>query len=190
VRPDPVDGLVLAGGAGRRFGRPKAVVPIGGGTMVERAVALVLARCHGEVVVASHPSIELPILPVRVVDDLPGPRAPMNGLVAGLSALTADDVLVLACDLPAAGPVLDRLLRADGTVVVAVDERGRRQPLCARYRRAEALHAANELLARDELRLAALLDALGAVGDVVEVAAGPGELLNVNSPADLESVIE
>jgi molybdopterin-guanine dinucleotide biosynthesis protein A len=183
VRPALVDGLVLAGGAGRRFGRPKAVEPIGGGTLVERAVALLMGRCSGHVVVASHPAVDLPALPVAVVDDRPGPRAAINGLVAGLAELGAEDVLVLACDLPAVGQVLDRLLAADGDTAVAVDDEGRRQPLCARYRREPTLLAAERLLAADELRLSALLDALGSV---TEVRARPGELTNVNTPADLE----
>lgn len=178
----PVDGLVLAGGAGRRFGRPKATVPIGGGTMVERAVALLMARCDGEVIVASHPSVDLPILPVAVVDDRPGPRAALNGIAAGLAELEADDVVVLACDLPAAGAVLDRLVAIDGNVVVAVDDRGRRQPLCGRYTRVDALRAAEDFLAAGELRLQRWLTALE---PVVEVPARPGELLNVNTPADL-----
>jgi molybdopterin-guanine dinucleotide biosynthesis protein A len=186
VRPALVDGLVLAGGAGRRFGRPKAVVPIGGGTLVERAVALLMGRCSGQVVVACHPAIDLPALPVPVVDDRPGPRAALNGLVAGLAELNADDVLVLACDLPAVGQVLDGLLAAEGDTAIAVDEHGRRQPLCARYRRQPALSAAERLLAGDDLRLSGLVDALGVLGTVVDVPAGPGELVNVNTPADLE----
>ena len=183
MRPALVDGLVLAGGAGRRFGRPKAVEPIGGGTLVERSVALLMARCSGRVVVSCHPSIDLPLLPVDVVDDRPGPRAALNGLVAGLAELTADHVVVLACDLPAVGGVLDRLIDATGDVVVAIDERGRRQPLCARYPRQPTLVAAEGLLAAGELRLSSLLDELG---PVVEVAAGHGELANVNTVADLE----
>ncbi|MCU1461593.1 MAG: molybdopterin-guanine dinucleotide biosynthesis protein [Acidimicrobiales bacterium] len=186
MRPGPIDGLVLAGGAGRRFGRPKAIVPIGGGTLVERAVAQLLSRCSGRVVVASHASIDLPTLPVDVVDDRPGPRAALNGIVAGLAELPSDDVVVLACDLPAVGDILDRLLAADGPVVVAVDELGRRQPLCARYRREPTLRAAERLLADGQLRLSALLDALG---PVVEVVAGPGELANVNTPADLANAL-
>jgi molybdopterin-guanine dinucleotide biosynthesis protein A len=185
MRPGPVDGLVLAGGAGRRFGRPKAVVPIGGGTMVERAVALLLSRCTGEVVVACHPSIDLPMMPAAIVNDRPGPRAALNGIVAGLAELTADDVLLLACDLPAVGPVLDQLLAAGGDHAVAVDESGRRQPLCARYGREAALAAAERLLDAGELRMTGFLDALGAV---VDVRAANGELVNVNTQADLDSL--
>jgi len=168
------DGLVLAGGAGVRFGRPKATVVLDGQTLVERAAAALAARC-GRVVVIGRPEIPLP---VPSVDDRPGPDCPLNALATGLAAVTADEVLVLACDLPAAGPVLDRLVTAPS---VAVGPTGRRQPLCARYPRRAALAAADALLAEGQLRLLPLLDLLSPV----LVAATAAELLNVTTPADL-----
>lgn len=176
--------MVLAGGPGRRFGRPKAGALLGGTTLVERAVAILAARCD-RVVVVSRPGIELPGLPaaVTLVHDRPGPDAPLVALATGLAALEADDVLVLGCDLPLAGPLLDRLLEAPpGTPVVGVDPAGRAQPLCARYPRARALAAADRLLGAGALAAHGLLDAL----DAVRIEAHADELLNVNTPADLE----
>jgi len=43
--PPRVAGLVLAAGAGRRFGMPKALVPYGGSLLVERAYRLVAGLC-------------------------------------------------------------------------------------------------------------------------------------------------
>ncbi len=171
MRPD---GLVLAGGAGRRFGRPKATVVLDGQTLVERAVAALAGRC-GRVVVVGRPEVPLP---VPSVDDRPGPDCPLNALATGLGAVTAEEVLVLACDLPAAAPVLDRLVVASS---VAVDPDGRAQPLCARYARRPALAAAEALLATGELRLLPLLDHLGAT----RVSATAAELLNVTVSTDL-----
>jgi len=52
VRPVPrVAGLVLAAGAGRRYGMPKALVPYEGRLLVERACHLVAAVCDPVVVV-------------------------------------------------------------------------------------------------------------------------------------------
>ena len=168
------DGLVLAGGAGTRFGRPKATVVLDGRTLVERAVDALAARC-GRVVVVGRPDVPLP---VPSVDDRPGPDCPLNALATGLAAVEADEVLVLACDLPWAAPVLDRLVMAPSA---AVDPGGRSQPLCARYARAPALAAADALLASGSLRLMALLAALSPT----LVPATAAELRNVNTPADL-----
>jgi len=170
------DGLVLAGGRGARFGRPKATVVLDGVTLVERAVAALAPHCD-RVLVVGRPDVPLP---VASVDDRPGPDCPLNALATGLAALDADEVLVLACDLPAAGPVLERL---DVATCVAVDPDGRAQPLCARYPRARALAAAEQLLAAGTLRLLPLLDLLMAR----PVPATAAELHNVTVPADLNT---
>jgi len=160
-------------------------VRLGGRTLVERAVAELLPRC-GRVVVASRAGVPLPPLGVPVVIDRPGPDCPMTGLATGLSVLDADDVVVLGCDLPLAGPLLDALLAAPPGAAVAAAEAGRRQPLCARYPRERALAECDRLLAAGELALTGLLDALGA--QVVEDEGGAA-LLNVNTPKDLARAV-
>lgn len=173
-------GLVLAGGSGRRLGRSKATVVVRGRTLVERAVDLLSVRCD-PVVVVSRPEVPLPSLDVAVLLDRDGARGPMNALVTGLAALDADDVVVLACDLPFAGPVLDRLAEAPaGVAVAAID--ARLQPLCARYPRQAALDACQRLMARGVRRMTALLGEL----DAGTIQAGDDELFNVNTTADLE----
>ena len=171
MRPD---GVVLAGGAGTRFGGPKATAVLGGETLVERAVRSLEGHC-GRVVVVGRPGVPLP---VASLDDRPGPDCPLNALATALAALEADEVLVLACDLPGAASVLFRLTSAPS---VAVDPDGRAQPLCARYPRRQALAAADRLLAGGDLRMMALLDALRAT----PVPATAEELHNVTFPADL-----
>jgi molybdopterin-guanine dinucleotide biosynthesis protein A len=176
----PVAGLVLAGGGGTRLGRAKAGVVMRGRTLVERAVDALAARCE-PVVVVSRPGVLLPALDVPVVLDRAGARGPMNALVSGLSELDADDVLVLACDLPFAGPVLDRLVAAPpGLAVAAADARV--QPLCARYPRHATLLACERLVARGVRRMTTLLDELAATTVAVE----DDELFNVNTADDLE----
>ena len=178
------DGLVLAGGAGRRFGRPKATVILDGRTLVERAVAALAPHC-GRVLVVGRPEVPLPL---ASIDDEPGPDCPLNALATGLAALDADEVLVLACDLPSAGPVLERLVVAPS---VAVDPDGRLQPLCARYPRVATLAAARRLLAEGNRRLLPLLDVLAPFSVPVRtVPATAAELLNVTVPADLPNMIE
>jgi len=177
LRPD---GLVLAGGPGRRLGRTKASVELAGTTLAERAVRMLEPRC-GRVVIVSRPGVPLPPLGVPVVIDRPGPDAPLVALATGLAALEAADVLVLAVDLPLAAPLLDALVAAPSGVAVVATEAGRPQPLCARYPRERALAAAERLLAEGRLPARGLPEALGATG----VAAEGDALLNVNSPGDL-----
>jgi molybdenum cofactor guanylyltransferase len=175
-----IDGCVLAGGPGRRLGRPKADVRLGELTLVERAVGTLRARCR-EVVVVSRPGIALPSLEVPVVFDRPGPDAPLVAVATGLAALDGDEVVVLGCDLPFAAPLIDELLDAPAGIAVVGTDRGRPQPLCARYPRLRTLEACERLLAVDALPVRGLLDAVGALG----VEASGHQLLNVNTPEDL-----
>lgn len=174
-------GVVLAGGKGSRLGRAKAAVVVRGRTLAERAVELMAARCD-PVVVVSRPDVLLPSLPVEVVFDRRGVRGPMNAVATGLAALDTDDVLVLACDLPFSGPVLDRLAAyPPGQAVAAFD--GRPQPLCARYPRQAALEECRRLAVQGTRRMTALLLAL----DANSLEASQDELFNVNTPDDLDA---
>ncbi|HEX2701271.1 MAG TPA: molybdenum cofactor guanylyltransferase [Acidimicrobiales bacterium] len=174
-------GLVLAGGSGSRLGRPKATIVVRGRTLVERAVELLSARCD-PVIVVSRPDVPLPSLDVPVVFDRKGVRGPMNALATGLAALDTDDVLVLACDLPFTGPVLDRLAAAPrGRAVAARDDR--LQPLCARYPREATLEACRKLASQGVRRMTSLLITL----DTRSIEAGADELFNVNTPEDLDA---
>jgi len=102
-----IAGLVLAAGAGRRFGRPKALVPYRGRLLVRRAAdTLRDAGCSPVVVVLGASADEVraaaPDLPEVVVN--PDWSAGMgSSLRAGLSALAgsaADAVVVLLVDMP------------------------------------------------------------------------------------------
>jgi molybdopterin-guanine dinucleotide biosynthesis protein A len=178
-------GIVLAGGAGRRLGRPKASVVLEGRTLVERAVETLRPHCRA-VLVVRRPEVELPPLDATVRYDRPGPDAPLNALATGLAALDTGDVLVLACDLPSARPVVDRLALAAPGAAVARDRASRRwQPLCARYPRLAALEVCERLLASGETRLLPIVGALGAAA----IDATDEELANVNSQADLAALI-
>jgi molybdopterin-guanine dinucleotide biosynthesis protein A len=153
-------------------------------TLVERAVAMLLPHCR-RVLVVSRPTVPLPSLAADVVFDRPGPDTPLNGLATGLAELDAETVLVLACDLPLAAPLISRLASAPlPDPVVAADGGGRAQPLCGRYPRRPALAASTSLVDAGELRLLPLLDRLQAS----ILVAGNDELTNVNGPEDLARV--
>jgi molybdopterin-guanine dinucleotide biosynthesis protein A len=174
------DGIVLAGGPGRRMGHPKATVRLGDLTLVEHAVDLLRPRC-ARVVVVTREEIALPPLAVDVIVDRPGPDCPLVALATGLAATGTRDVLVLACDLPFAAPLLDALLDAPPGRAVVGRSGGHIQPLCARYPRAEALRAADDLLAAG--RLPARGPALALEAHSVDDRWGA--LVNLNTPADL-----
>lgn len=190
-------GVVLAGGAGRRIGQPKAALCLAGRPLLIHALELI-SPLASPVIVSTRAGIALPPLPegVAIAADRAGdPDAPLSGLTSALRYLlgavpTPGDVAVLACDLPLAGPLLARILAMPpGAVVVGSDPAGRAQPLCARYPLVATLESAEAALWGGELRLSALLDALRRRGlEVLSVAATGDQLANLNRPEDLDRV--
>lgn len=173
-------GIVLAGGAGRRMGTPKAAVHLAGRPLVQHALALLGARC-AQVVVVARPETPLGPLPAPVVHDRPGPAGPLGALATGLAAVDADRVLVLACDLPFAAPLLDALLAHPGEGAVVGRSAGHIQPLCARYPRRATLAEAERLLGAGDHRARGPALAL----DAATIDDRWGALANLNTPDDL-----
>jgi molybdopterin-guanine dinucleotide biosynthesis protein A len=188
-------GIILAGGASRRFGRDKLAEPLDGRPLLERAIEAV-RRLTPDVVVVLAPGDDRPLPPdVRIAHDPVAHEGPLAGVAAGLAALdeAVDRVIVLGGDMPSASPaVLAALLgRLDDPAVDAawLDDDGRARPLPLAIRRAPAAARATALLETGERRLRALPEALGAV--VIDAptwrALDPtgATLRDIDEPADL-----
>jgi molybdopterin-guanine dinucleotide biosynthesis protein A len=171
-----VGAVLLAGGAGSRLGGvDKAALRLRGATLLDRA----LEALEGIDVVVVGPPRGL----VRVVRESPAGSGPAAAVVAGLAALRdADEVLLLAVDLPRLPEALPLLLAAasgpDGAVVVDAD--GRHQWLLGRYRAAALRNAAAALGDPAGRALRALVGGL----DVAAVRLPPGLELDVDTVAD------
>ena len=112
-----VAGLVLAAGAGRRFGGPKALVELDGERLVDRMVRVLRAGgCQPLVVVAG--AVPLAVSGATVVDN-PDWRTGMgSSLRSGLAALPdqASAAVVVLVDTPWIGPdAVGRLVQAHAT---------------------------------------------------------------------------
>ena len=170
-------GILLVGGASTRFGSPKPLALFGGETLAERAWRLLQETCD-ETIAVGKSADALP-LPFPVVDDGSAVRAPIAGVVAGLRAARADVAIVLPVDVPLLSAASIEALAA-ACEDVAVPPTG---PLPGAYRKS-ALRALEQRLADGDL---ALRDALSDLETrVVELE--PRELVNVNTPQDLEAL--
>jgi molybdopterin-guanine dinucleotide biosynthesis protein A len=134
--------LVLAGGASRRMGRPKAWLAVGQ-TILVRWVADRLAPDFEEVLVsfAEPEQLEAPI-PYRVVFDRKLAAGPMAGIEAGLTAARHDPVFAIACDMPfVTRDMAAQAVAAARTCDAAVPRLdGRPEPVCAAYRKSALPH--------------------------------------------------
>ncbi|HEV7719921.1 MAG TPA: NTP transferase domain-containing protein, partial [Iamia sp.] len=106
-------GAVLCGGASRRMGRDKALVPIDGVALARRvADALVAGGCVRVLAVGGDAAALAALGLEPVLDRWPG-EGPLGGLATALSATDEGDRLVLApCDLLHPSAVVAALLGA------------------------------------------------------------------------------
>ena len=157
-------GVVLAGGKSTRMGVPKATLPFGPETMLQRVVRLLSTVASPIAVVAARDQ-DLPNLPpdTVVTRDERDARGPLEGLRAGLKALptSVDAAYVTSCDVPMLVPAfverMNELLGDDDIAVMEID--GFTHPLSAIYRRSTLPHI-EALLAEDKLRPVFLFDAV------------------------------
>jgi molybdopterin-guanine dinucleotide biosynthesis protein A len=173
---DEVAGVLLVGGASRRFGSPKALAVYEGETLAERAHR-VLLKAFGRVLVVGKAADGLD-LPFPLVDDGSGVRAPIVGVTAALREAGAELCVVLPTDMPHVTPALLRsLAEAAEGVDAAVPQTG---PLPGAYRRT-GLPVFERRIAAGDLALHRALAEL--VTKVVQCH--EALLANVNEPADL-----
>jgi len=170
-------GVLLVGGASRRFGSPKALARFNGKTFAEQAWGVLGEACD-ERLVFGKARDERP-LPFPVHDDGSPVRAPLAGVVAGLRVARNEICVFLPVDVPFATAGLVRKL-AEACRDAAVPSSG---SLPGAYSR-NALPVLERRLAAGEL---ALRDALGEL-DTVILELDPGLLVNINAPEELAAL--
>lgn len=155
-----VTGVVLAGGASSRMGTNKALLPAGGGRLIE-TVYLRLAGLFAEVLVIANEPQLYPFIPCRKVADRHPGFGPLAGVHAGLFSSSNPAVFVAACDMPYLNGALIRHLAgalAEYDAVVPCGPEGM-EPLHGVYAR-RALPAMEEFIAQGERKILDLLDLL------------------------------
>ena len=181
-------GVVLAGGQSSRMGQDKALIDLGGITLLDRAIELL--RPHAkEVLVIGDPGKYAPTHASVIPDDFPG-KGPLGGLVTALRHARYVRLIVLACDLP---NINDRLLihlksgLIGGLDAVVPKHNDLIEPLAAAYHR-RAIELFQRNIAVDRLKMS---DALNRVHTrYFQLTPGeegwPADLFkNVNAPSDL-----
>jgi molybdopterin-guanine dinucleotide biosynthesis protein A len=177
VADQDLTGVLLVGGASRRFGAPKPLARFGDETLAER-VWRTLGECCGERIAVGKRGDGL-ALPFPIVDDGTDVRAPLAGVVAGLQRASNEVCVFCPVDTPLVTAEALRAL-ADACVDAAVPQTG---PLPGAYRKT-ALPVLERGLTERRL---ALRDALAELETRV-VELDPAELVNVNTPADLQAL--
>ena len=187
----PLYGLVLSGGASKRMQRDKAALAYHGLPQVQHAAGLLASRCTRVFVSTRAERAEDPLFRgLEQIHDTFVGFGPMGGLLSAFHAHPAAAWLVLGCDLPfVTAATLDRLLAARDPLRHATayrsPEDGLPEPLCALY---EPPYRRRLLQIFSEGRYCPRKALIASRAHILE-SAGPGELDNVNDPAQYEQAV-
>lgn len=180
------------------MGHSKATLPFGPELMLQRVVRLLAEVVSPIVVVAAQDQV-LPHLAsdVLIARDQRGGRGPLEGLLAGLSAIAphADAAYATSCDVPLLSPDFVRYMISrlrDNDIAVPADEQFH-HPLAAVYR-TSVVSTIAELLASDQMRPVFLFDKVKTqripVSELATVDPGLATLENLNRPEDYRAALE
>lgn len=192
-----IGGIVLCGGRSSRMGRPKAWLPFGDETLLQRTVRTLQAAVE-PVIVVTAPGQDVPPLPadVRIVRDEIEGKGPLGGLAAGLAALggEVEAAYLSACDVPFLNATfVRRVIESLGEASVAVPRVGEfLHPLAAVYRVSMLPHV-RELLATDWLRMQNLFDVMPTrfieAHELADIDPDFRSLRNVNTPEEYATAL-
>lgn len=195
--PEPVTGVIVAGGKSTRFGSDKASAVVAGRTLLEWVMRGVAPACEAVVVVRAKAQ-ELPAfaadVPVTVVEDLYEAKGPLAGLVAGFGAVSTPLAFAASCDVPLVRPALVSGLAAlaEGYDIVVPHVDGFPQPLLAVYRAGVCLPAFRQSVDEDRLKITVAFAGLrvrpARESDLRALDPGLESFRNVNRSDDLGEI--
>jgi molybdenum cofactor guanylyltransferase len=169
--------VILAGGRSSRMGLPKAALPFGRSTILERLIDT-LSSAFAEIIVVAAPLRDEPFSIDRTLHgraertapahliierDAAAFEGPVRAMRRGLARANNEIVFSCSCDLPLlraelALALCATLVEGDDALIPQID--GMPQPLCAAYRREPAVAALDAMEAAGEKRLTLIAERL------------------------------
>ncbi len=191
---DNVTAFVLAGGQSSRMGSDKALLQLGGTTLLERA--LQTARAAAERVYIVGPKQRYEQFGA-VIEDVYPDCGPLSGIHAALHTTETELNLMLSVDMPLMSPeFLEWLIReaqAAQELIVVPNALAGLQPLCAIYR--PGVHTvAEEALKRGDYKVSQLFTAVPTreivVQEIVAMGFSTDLFRNVNTAEEYEELLK
>ncbi|MEN8115931.1 MAG: molybdenum cofactor guanylyltransferase [Bacteroidota bacterium] len=128
-----ITGIILAGGKSSRMGTDKALLELGGITLLEKAIGLCQSACSSILISSNNPKHRKPDIPL-IPDEIEN-CGPMGGIYSCMKKSLTDWNFVVSVDSPLVIPEFIGYLISeteDCDVVVPVHSKGK-EPLIALY---------------------------------------------------------
>jgi molybdopterin-guanine dinucleotide biosynthesis protein A len=186
-----VTGLILAGGQSSRYGANKALVEVGGTSLIERVVR-VMKAVFEEVILITNTPEDYSFLELPMVGDLIRGLGPIGGVYTGLATISTDAGFFVACDMPFLNAgLLRHIVKAREGFDAVVPRMGwMLEPLHALYTK-NCLPAIKSLIDSHDSQIARCFQKVRVrYMDEEELRAFDPELwsfFNINKPQDLPS---
>ena len=189
-----VTGILLAGGKSRRMGEDKRFLLVGGQRLYERSLAVLQSLFQEVRIVIAQDSPPI-ASDVPVLRDLVHDCGTLGGIYTGLKEAGTAHIFVVACDMPFLNAEVIRYLislKGQADAVIARLSHGL-QPTHAVYSRQclpvfEAMVQTGRLKVQDCLDHPSIKVRLVEYDELREIDPEGHSFLNVNTPADLETV--
>src|SRR5512135_1576898 len=94
-----ITGLILAGGRSRRMGQDKALMQLGGRSLIGRVIDALSPVCTRLIMVTNTPDAYRSY-GLTMVPDAYAEAGSLGGLFSGLAAMQTDLAIAVACDMP------------------------------------------------------------------------------------------
>jgi len=150
VRIEDITAVILSGGNSRRMGTNKALLNIGGKSIINRLIDI-LDSIFFEVLISSNNPNTFKFTEKKIIADIFPNRGPLAGIHSALSSINNKKVFILSCDMPLISDELIQFLckyRTDKPIILPEAE-GRIQQLCGIYSKS-ALNMAENLLSESQ----------------------------------------
>lgn len=191
---DDVTGIVLAGGKSRRMGEDKRFLLVGGTRLFERSLSILRSLFQEVRIVIAQDSPPM-VSDVPVLRDLVPDSGTLGGIYTGLKETGSAHIFVVACDMPFLNAEVIRhlvSLKDQADVVIARLNHGV-QPTHAVYSRQclpvfEAMVQTGRLKVQDCIGHPLIKVRVVEFEELREIDPEGHSFLNVNTPADLETV--
>ena len=182
---------IIAGGQSRRMGRDKALVELGGMSLIKRVIQRSAELGQAETILITNKPADYAHLGLPMFRDALPDKGSLGGIYTALMQATSPAVLVLACDMPFVNADLLRFMMARldaDTDIVVPRVNGYPQALHAIYRKTcippirEQLEANRLKIIRfyDQMRVRYLDEA-----DYADLDPAGRSFTNLNTPEEL-----